>query len=84
MDGRLDETSKHPLLRFLSYLKPNAQLVVGAALMGIGKFTLPLAFPIAFRYVVDVLLAAHPHPDGISLKIDHWCIGIANLLGLGT
>src|SRR5215469_16965682 len=44
MDGRLDETSKHPLLRFLSYLKPNAQLVVGAALMGIGKFTLPLAF----------------------------------------
>jgi ATP-binding cassette, subfamily B, putative efflux pump len=84
MDGRLDETSKHPLLRFLSYLKPNAQLVVGAALMGIGKFTLPLAFPIAFRYVVDVLLSAHPHPDGISLRIDHWCIAIANLLGLGT
>ena len=36
MDGRLDETSKHPLLRFLSYLRPTAQLVVGAALMGIG------------------------------------------------
>src|SRR5215468_4703582 len=83
-DGRLDDTSKHPLLRFLSYLKPNAKLVAGAALMGIGKFTLPLAFPIAFRYVVDVLLSAHPHPDGISLKIDHWCIAIGNLLGLGT
>jgi len=84
MDGKLEDTSKRPVLRFLSYLKPHARLVVGAALMGIGKFTLPLAFPLAFRYVVDVLVAAHPNPDGISLKIDHWCIAISNLLGLGT
>jgi ABC-type multidrug transport system fused ATPase/permease subunit len=84
MDGKLTNTSQHPLLRFLSYLKPHARLVLGAALTGVGKFTLPLAFPLAFRYIVDILVSAHPNPDGISLKIDHWCIGISNLLGLGT
>ena len=68
---KVGETSTHPLLRFLSYLRPHARLVVGAALTGIGKFTLPLAFPLAFRYVVDVLVASHPHPDAISGKIDH-------------
>src|SRR5215469_8127206 len=68
MDGRLDETSKHPLLRFLSYLKPNAQLVVGAALMGIGKFTLPLAFPIAFRSSSS----GWYQPQNRSLVYRHW------------
>jgi subfamily B ATP-binding cassette protein MsbA len=84
MDGNLDQTSRHPLLRFLSYLKPHARLVVGAALTGIGKFTLPLAFPMAFKYVVDVLVSANPHPDRLCLKIDHWCLALSNLLGLGT
>ena len=82
MDGK--ETTPQPLLRFLSYLKPHARLVIGAALTGIGKFTLPLAFPLAFRYVVDVLIAAHPNPDGISLKIDHWCAALSNLFGMGA
>ncbi len=81
---KLGETSMHPLLRFLSYLRPHARLVVGAALTGIGKFTLPLAFPLAFRYVVDVLVASHPHPDAISGTIDHWCATVSSLLGLGT
>ena len=83
-DGKLSDPSKPALIRFLSYLRPHAKLVAGAALMGVGKFTLPLAFPLAFRYVVDVLVAAHPNPDGISMKIDHWCIAVSNLLGLGT
>ena len=82
MDGKLQNSSKHPLLRFLSYLKPHSKLVIGAALTGIGKFTLPLAFPLAFKYVIDVLISAHPKLDGINATIDHWCIGLSSLMGL--
>lgn len=73
-----------PLVRFLSFVKPHMRLVVGAALMGIGKFTLPLAFPLAFKYVIDVLLATRARLDGINLFIDHWCVTLAGLAGLGT
>ncbi|MBF6559238.1 MAG: ABC transporter ATP-binding protein [Candidatus Binataceae bacterium] len=52
--------------------------------MGIGKFTLPLAFPFAFKYVVDMLLTAQPKPDRIDLAIDHWCTHLAALTGLGA
>ena len=55
----------HPLVRFLACVRPQLKLVVGAALMGVGKFTLPLAFPFAFKYVVDVLLQSQPRPDRI-------------------
>lgn len=72
------------LVRFLSFVKPHMRLVVGAALMGIGKFTLPLAFPLAFKYVIDVLLTAQTHLSGINLVIDRWCAGLASLAGFGT
>ncbi|HVC45178.1 MAG TPA: ABC transporter ATP-binding protein [Candidatus Binataceae bacterium] len=52
--------------------------------MGIGKFTLPLAFPFAFKYVVDMLLAAQPKPDRIDLALDHWCTHLAAIAGLGA
>src|SRR5690242_18168976 len=55
MDSHLDRTSRQPLVRFLGCVRPQLKLVVLAALMGVGKFTLPLAFPFAFKYVVDVL-----------------------------
>jgi subfamily B ATP-binding cassette protein MsbA len=71
-----------PLLQFLSFLKPHLRLVVGAALMGVGKFTLPLAFPLAFKYVVDVLLAAKPAIAGSDRFIDRACIGIGHLFGM--
>src|SRR5207244_11608077 len=70
--------SRSPLTRFLSFVRPHLGLVVGAALTGIGKFTLPLAFPLAFRYVIDVLLASQPKLDGINLLIDRWCVGLAH------
>jgi ATP-binding cassette, subfamily B, putative efflux pump len=73
-----------PLVRFLSFVKPHMRLVVGAALMGIGKFTLPLAFPLAFKYVIDVLLATRARLDGINLFIDHWCATLAGITGLGA
>jgi subfamily B ATP-binding cassette protein MsbA len=60
------------------------RLVVGAALMGIGKFTLPLVFPLAFKYVIDVLLTARTHLDGINLVINQWCTALAGAMGLGT
>jgi ABC-type multidrug transport system fused ATPase/permease subunit len=73
-----------PLIRFLSFVKPHLRLVVGAALMGVGKFTLPLAFPLAFKYVIDVLLAAQPRLDGVNLAINHWCGTLASAAGLGV
>ena len=78
------KSSHSPLFRFLRYIKPKARYVVGAALMGVGKFTLPLAFPLAFKYVVDVLLAAQPKLDGFNLLIDGWCAHLAHLLRLGA
>ena len=74
----------HPLVRFLACVRPQLKLVFSAALMGVGKFTLPLAFPFAFKYVVDVLLASQPKPDRIDLIIDRWCTSVANLSGLGA
>ncbi len=66
----------------MSYLKPQMGYVGAAAAMGIGKFTLPLVFPLAFRYVVDVLLSSHLRPDGVNYLIDRWCAGGAAMLGM--
>ncbi len=49
--------------------------------MGIGKFTLPLAFPLAFKYVIDVLLSSPAKLDRFNLLIDHWCSALAHLAG---
>ena len=48
------------LVRFLGYVRPHLWLVAGGSVMGILKFTLPLAFPLAFKYVFDVLLVPQP------------------------
>jgi hypothetical protein len=37
------------LIRFLGYVRPHLWLVAGGSVMGILKFTLPLAFPLAFN-----------------------------------
>jgi ATP-binding cassette, subfamily B, putative efflux pump len=79
MDSNEVDAARSPVPRFLSFVKPHFRLVIGAALMGIGKFTLPLAFPLAFKYVIDVLLTAQPKLDGINLRIDGWCAGLAEL-----
>jgi subfamily B ATP-binding cassette protein MsbA len=78
------KSSHSPLIRFFSFVTPHLRLVVGAALMGVGKFTLPLAFPLAFKYVIDVLVASHPRLDGINLTIDHWCGTLSSLMGLSS
>lgn len=82
MDSNELGVSRSPLVRFLSFVRPHLRLVIGAALMGVGKFTLPLAFPLAFKYVIDVLLASQPKLDGIDLAIDRWCAGLSRLAGM--
>jgi ABC-type multidrug transport system fused ATPase/permease subunit len=84
MDSPRVRFSDSPFARFLLCVKPHVRFVVGAALMGIGKFTLPLAFPLAFKYVVDVLLSAQPKLDGFNLIIDGWCVQLAHLMRLGS
>ena len=53
------------LIRFLGYVRPHLWLVAGGSVMGILKFTLPLAFPLAFKYVLDVLLVPQPRPSDL-------------------
>jgi ATP-binding cassette, subfamily B, putative efflux pump len=84
MDFKLVSFYRRPMVRFLACVRPQLKLVVSAALMGVGKFTLPLAFPFAFKYVVDVLLSSQPKPDHIDRVIDGWCTSVAHLMGLAA
>jgi hypothetical protein len=72
------------LVRFLGYVRPHLGLVAGGSVMGILKFTLPLAFPLAFKYVFDVLLVRQPHPEHLNHMIDRWCSSLAATLHLGV
>lgn len=72
-----------PLFRFMGYMRPHLGGAMLATIAGILKFVLPLSFPIAFKYIVDVLLAAHPRPDAIDAAINRWCLWLASALGLG-
>lgn len=84
MSAKIDKFYRRPLVRFLICVKPNLRFVVGAALMGIGKFTLPLIFPLAFKYVIDVLLSHHAASDKIDQLFDAYCIHILNILHLSS
>jgi len=71
-----------PTLRFLSYVRPHLWLVAGGSVMGILKFVLPLAFPLAFKYVFDVLLVPQPRLERVNALIDRWCLELGHALGL--
>ena len=73
-----------PLARFLSFVRPHMKLALGACLMGILKFNLPLAFPLAFKYIIDVLCSKHPKIVGIDAVVDRWCVAVAHTLGFGV
>lgn len=64
-----------PLRRFLAYVKPYRGLVAGAAFMGILKFSLPLLFPLALKFITDDLLVGRApetyQPDALS-RFFHW------------
>jgi ATP-binding cassette, subfamily B, putative efflux pump len=69
-----------PTLRFLSYVRPHLGLVAGGSVMGILKFVLPLAFPLAFKYVFDVLLVPQPRLEPVNALINRWCVTLAGAL----
>src|SRR5271163_3838664 len=71
-----------PLVRFLGYVRPHLGLVTGGSVMGILKFTLPLAFPLAFKYVFDVLLVPQPHPEHLNDVVDRLCGSLATTVHL--
>ena len=73
-----------PTFRFMGYVRPHLGLVAGGSVMGILKFGLPLAFPLAFKYVFDVLLVPQPRMERVNRLIDGWCIALAGLLHLGA
>ncbi len=79
---KAEQFSRRPLRSFFALLKPQLAYVAAAAAMGVGKFTLPLVFPLAFRYIVDVLLSSHPHLSGVNSAIDRWCAGGTAMLGM--
>src|SRR5580692_2434375 len=81
MNAHEEKFSKSVIFRFAGCLRPYLRLVIGAALMGVGKFTLPLAFPLAFKYVIDVLLTSPPKFDAMMRTIDGWCVGLSRLGG---
>ena len=74
---------RSPMARFLGFVRPHIRYMIGAALMGIGKFALPFAFPLAFKYVLDVLLVPQPRLGTVDGFIDRWCTEVARMLGLG-
>jgi len=73
-----------PTFRFLGYVRSHLWLVAGGSVMGILKFGLPLAFPLAFKYVFDVLLVPQPRMERVNQLIDRWCTELATLLHLGA
>src|SRR5260370_11022678 len=72
------------LLRFLGYVRPHLWLVAGGSVMGILKFTLPLAFPLAFKYVFDVLLVPQPRLERVNQMIHPLCTSLAATLHFGS
>ena len=73
-----------PLARFLAFVRPHMKLAAAAAVMGVVKFNLPLAFPLAFKYIVDVLVVHSHRLSGLNAFIDRWCVTIATTFGLGV
>jgi len=73
-----------PLARFLAFVRPHMKLAGAAGVMGIVKFNLPLTFPLAVKYFLDVLVVHAHQPTGLNAFIDRWCIAIATALGLSV
>jgi len=81
--------SRSALLRFLEYVAPHKWYIVGAALTGILKFGVPLIFPLALKYVTDIVLARDPAAlsESTNRLVGRWCTAVldaAPWLGTGA
>jgi subfamily B ATP-binding cassette protein MsbA len=77
------------LFRFLGYVAPHKWYIAGASTAGIFKFVIPLAFPLALKYVTDIVLARDAAALGESTNrlVDRWCTAVlhaAPWLGTGA
>ena len=82
MQFRSKLRTRGPLFRFLAFLRPHILLLLGGSLAGILKFVLPLTFPLAFKYILDVLLDPQPAFGRTDVLIDRWCLTIASTVGI--
>jgi ATP-binding cassette, subfamily B, putative efflux pump len=82
--GRLwDRFAPHtPVFRFLAFVRPYGWYVAGGSFCGVLKFGLPLAFPLAFKYIFDVILVPQPKLDRYDILINRWCGNIAHLFAI--
>jgi subfamily B ATP-binding cassette protein MsbA len=72
------------LWRFLSYVAPHKTLIVGAAATGCVKFLVPLTFPLALKYITDVVLMQHPAAAGepTNVFLERWCAAVMSVVPL--
>jgi subfamily B ATP-binding cassette protein MsbA len=78
--GSKPATSRRSSLRrFLVYVAPHKWYIAGAAAAGVVKFGVPLTFPLALKYLTDVVLGGSTVADSepTNVWIEAWC---ANLL----
>jgi len=70
--------TRSALLRFLAYVAPHKWYIVGAAATGVLKFVIPLSFPLALKYLTDVVLARAPTAAGETTNrlVERWCASI--------
>jgi ABC-type multidrug transport system fused ATPase/permease subunit len=81
--------TRSPLFRFLRYVVPHKWYIAGAAGAGILKFGIPLAFPLALKFLTDVVLARDPRAvsDAANRVVERWCadvLSVAPWLGQGN
>jgi ATP-binding cassette, subfamily B, putative efflux pump len=66
------------LIRFLGYVGPHKWFIAGAAATGVVKFIVPLAFPLALKYLTDVVLAPDPRAvaEPTNRVLERWCAAV--------
>ncbi len=75
------------LRRFLRYVAPHRRYVIGAAAAGVLKFALPLAFPLALKYLTDVVLTANDvaATESVNRLFERYCAAVLHAVPwLGT
>jgi ATP-binding cassette, subfamily B, putative efflux pump len=87
---RTSPSGRHSaLFRFLSYVAPHKWYIAGAALAGVLKFVVPLAFPLVLKYLTDVVLVRDPAAvnEATNRVLERWCatvLSVAPWLGEGN
>jgi len=77
-----DPQGSRPLVRFLRFVRPHKWLIAGAAMAGVVKFVIPLAFPLALKYLTDVVLSPHPQAllESTNRLWEAWCGAVLGAL----